>query len=532
MHLKDLCSKQCCLGTAGILLAATGLIFATFWLDLFYYMLGKEMTLKPNSRSYEAWKSPPLPLSIDIYLFNWTNPENLRVLGEKPILVQLGPYRFREIKDKVDIAWYPKNGTVSFKTKSLYYFDAEGSKGSLDDVVTTLNIIALSAAAKSKKWDFVKRKSVSIGLGLYSQEIHITKTARELLFEGYSDDMIDIAREMPIFGEDVEVPFDKFGWFYPRNGSADLMGHFNMFTGENDIQNIGKMHTWNYKTNSGAFESYCGMVNGSAGEFFPQNLKKDAPISLWTPDMCRTLNFEYTETESVLGIEGYKYSGTAKSVDNGTLYPENKCFCGDECVRSGVINISGCRFGTPVFMSYPHFFNADPFYRQQVLGLMPSKKRHEFYMILEPTTGIPLEVAARLQVNVLIEEFPSITLYTKVPSIFFPVIWFEQKVSINEELASDLKMLLSIPTTGHICSGVVFTIGLIMIFWFPVDKLVRRRNSTLKSKKKQSTKDKEGGEKEEEASPFLARNGKLPNITFIDVSKSEKGSPKKEKHSE
>lgn len=62
----------------------------------------------------------------------------------------------------------------------------------------------------------MNQKSVSIGLHLYNQEGHITKTASELLFEGYQDDMIDMARDMPsIFnGEEISVPFDRFGWFY------------------------------------------------------------------------------------------------------------------------------------------------------------------------------------------------------------------------------------------------------------------------------------------------------------------------------
>lgn len=72
------------------------------------------------------------------------------------------------------------------------------------------------------------------------------------------------------------------------------------------------------------------------------------------------------------------------------------------------MNISSCRFGTPVFMSYPHFYGADEFYVNQVEGLNPSESKHKFYMTLEPNTGVPLEVAARLQLNMLVEEFPNI----------------------------------------------------------------------------------------------------------------------------
>lgn len=59
-------------------------------------------------------------------------------------------------------------------------------------------------------------------------------------------------------------------------------------------------------------------------------------------------------------------------------------------------------------MSYPHFYGADEFYVNQVEGLVPDQSKHEFYMTLEPNTGVPLEVAARLQLNILVEEYANI----------------------------------------------------------------------------------------------------------------------------
>lgn len=173
--------------------------------------------MSPNSKTFELWKTPPIPLYMDIYFFNWTNPEDFTNHSTKPILKEVGPYRFREYPDKVNINWHPHNSSVSFMKKSDFYFDAEGSAGQMDDVITTLNIVALSAAAKSYHWDYIKQKSVSIGLTMYNQRVDITKTASELLFDGYQDDLIDMARLMPtFFGNDeaITVPFDRFGWFY------------------------------------------------------------------------------------------------------------------------------------------------------------------------------------------------------------------------------------------------------------------------------------------------------------------------------
>lgn len=90
------------------------------------------------------WKNPPLKLFFDIYLFNWTNPCNLTEADyEKPILQEIGPYRFREIPMKTKVKWHPHNNTISYRRKSTYYFVEEDSIGRLDDTIITINTVAV-----------------------------------------------------------------------------------------------------------------------------------------------------------------------------------------------------------------------------------------------------------------------------------------------------------------------------------------------------------------------------------------------------
>lgn len=90
------------------------------------------------------WKRPPVTLNFDVYLYNWTNPTNLAGdVYEKPILKQIGPYRFREVGVKTKVYWHPKNSTISYRKRNTYYFDAAGSVGRLDDKITTLNVVAI-----------------------------------------------------------------------------------------------------------------------------------------------------------------------------------------------------------------------------------------------------------------------------------------------------------------------------------------------------------------------------------------------------
>lgn len=228
------------------------------------------------------------------------------------------------------------------------------------------------------------KTKVSFGLSMYDQQISVTKLAREFLFEGYEDDLVSIAKELPFLAEGNTVPFDRVGWFYMRNDTSNLTGTFNAHTGENDITQLGRLLNWNYEPRTEFFKDHCGMVNGSAGEMYPPKMSKDKPVSIFTPDLCRSLPMDYEKEVVVHGITGYKFSGGERAVDNGTKYPDNYCFCGGECVPSGVLNISSCRFGTPVFMSYPHFYAADPFYLDQVEGMEPDEEKHQFYMTFEP----------------------------------------------------------------------------------------------------------------------------------------------------
>ncbi len=218
---------------------------------------------------------------------------------------------------------------------------------------------------------------------MYSQKLHVQKTAAQLMFDGYEDRMVQLVKK--IFNA-KEIPFDKFGWFYMRNASGELTGDYNVHTGVDDISQLGVIKNWNFNSRTDFFPEKCGKLYGSMGEFYPSHLTREQSISVFSADMCRSLNFDYEEDMDVHGIKAFKFSGGPKLVDNGTMYPENSCYCAGECMPSGVLNISACRYGTPVYMSFPHYLHADPFYRRQIEGMKPVKEKHEFYVGLEPVS--------------------------------------------------------------------------------------------------------------------------------------------------
>lgn len=164
-----------------------------------------------------------MPLYFDVYFWNWTNSEEF--LNEKvtPNFTQLGPYRFLTVRDKEDVTFNERDSTVSYNPISYYYFDAEGSNGTLDDVIVNINIVAIGAAGQAANMEYKKRKIISMALNAYEEQVVNAKTARELLFEGYESDMVTAGREGVT--EDFkpeDVPFDRIGWFYNVSNSLFL----------------------------------------------------------------------------------------------------------------------------------------------------------------------------------------------------------------------------------------------------------------------------------------------------------------------
>lgn len=142
MKLRNILQNVRLLIALGVILIICGLVILFTMPTIYNSLINSEMVLNPNKRTYELWKKNPFPIALDFYFFNWTNPEDLMNGTVKPQVVEMGPYRFTETKEKVDVVWND-NGTVSFRQLRKWYFDQEYSAGSLEDEVTTLNAVAV-----------------------------------------------------------------------------------------------------------------------------------------------------------------------------------------------------------------------------------------------------------------------------------------------------------------------------------------------------------------------------------------------------
>lgn len=83
-------------------------------------------------------------------------------------------------------------------------------------------------------------------------------------------------------------------------------------------------------------------------------------LSIFIVFSTLTLTRNGSITDEVLGIQGHTFIGNDSVFDNGTKYPNMACFSSGESVRSGVRNISACKyavrsFNEPLIFMIPKF---------------------------------------------------------------------------------------------------------------------------------------------------------------------------------
>ncbi|GIY58205.1 platelet glycoprotein 4 [Caerostris extrusa] len=119
--------------------------------------------------------------------------------------------------------------------------------------------------------------------------------------------------------------------------------------------------------------------------------------------------------------------------------PDNYCFIRDQTLPSGVLDISSCQYDAPIYLSFPHFYLADPYYLKIVHGLQPNSLLHKSYIDVELITGVSVGLAMRVQVNVHLEQNSHFVDFENVISGIYPVFWIELSAEIDDNLSKTLK---------------------------------------------------------------------------------------------
>ncbi|TKS90738.1 Platelet glycoprotein 4 [Collichthys lucidus] len=223
-------------------------------------------------------------------------------------------------------------------------------------------------------------------------------------------------------------------------------GPYNVFTGKDDISKVGVIDSWRGEKNLSFWDDpYCNMINGTDASSFPPFVDKKKPLYFFSSDICRSVPASFVENLDLLGIEVYRYSLLPDTLAAPTVNPDNQCYCKDrvvtkDCTIAGVLDISSCQGGRPIYISLPHFLYGSPFLHKMVMGLNPSEEHHFTYLDVEPTTGFTLRFAKRIQVNMMYGPSKVITVLKKVKDYtIFPLVWMNETAALDDETADMFK---------------------------------------------------------------------------------------------
>jgi hypothetical protein len=408
-------------------------------------------------------------------MFNYTNAEEYSEEIDSKLKVQeVGPYVYRKYTEKVNVV-FNSNGTVSYQEKNFFTYVPERSGGHWpsQDYITLPNIPLLAAMAILKDSNmFTQFAFLGLSAGIETQQFaHVTAYD---FFWGYEDELFNLALTYYSFADNP--PFKKFGFLVKKNGTMnDLM---TMYTGKQDVNKLGVITRFNGEESLRHWSGEeCNRIDGTDGSMFPPHLvRRNATIHVFASDMCRRFPLDYTEDITTrYSIPGLRFralrSVFAKSEEN----PENACYCHPDrefCPPSGLLKISPCVHGAPLMLSFPHFYLGDPRLLEQVEGLNPDPKKHEFYLDVHEELGVTLDGRTRIQLNILVTKPATMSHFTNFEEgSILPILWFEVGIDeLPDEITDLIYHLTFTAHQVHLAMGyVLLVLSIALLCW-----LVRR----------------------------------------------------------
>lgn len=467
--------------------------------SLIVRFIQQKLILKKGSQTYDGWKRVPVPLYNKFYFFNVLNSDEVERNGAKPKLDEIGPFTYQVTLQKHDIDQHP-NGTVTFREKRTWVFVRNMSVADDTTFVSTLN----APLATSLSWLRATSPGISfaarLGIESATNTFFIRRTVRELLFEGYPDILTTLG--MLLRPELPSVYRGRFGYFFPKNNTDD--GVYRVFTGETDINRLNVIDSHNGVSSLRYWKSAnCNDLRGATkSEMRSPKSLESGEIHMFNSEICRVLRLIYQSTHrDVHNLLAKRFVLDPNTYKNYIDHPPNTCYhvkrpgnfptlfqlrnslFDHDPLPSGVIDLGPCKFGAPIYLSNPHFMDADKIYRDSVVGLNPVKENHTFWFDVEPTTGSTIQVAARIQLNVAINVGQTTVRFRNMPELLMPILWSEYRSHLTPKLADKLHLVQWLPNTlSEFLFCLFFSLGIIFIalaFYLNLSTILKTQKVTI-----------------------------------------------------
>jgi len=423
------------------------------------------VVISPESQTYENWVNISNPVYMQFWLFNVTNVQDV-LAGGKPNVSEIGPFTYRETRQKFDIT-FNNDSTVNFRNNIMYHFEPDMSVGPTSVMVTAVNplIPVLSQMIKHINPTLKSLLANFLRLG-FKEELFLTKTVEELLW-GYEDQALKtIMKITPNLFETSKIGYFTF------NNTDD--GIYTVYTGKDNIENVAKMKAYNDQTELTFWTTpWANMINGTDGAVTPPFFFDQDKAYIFVSQICRSIYGVFVEDVSVRDIKLRRFGADSTVFANVSTNPDNIGFCTpkESCMPAGLLNTTSCQNGYPIIFSFPHFLDAAEEVQSSVDGISPAKEEHQTSLDVEPWTGMILQVAKRLQINILVEQDDNIPQTDSVRTLAFPVLWINESSVIDDDnydtLRSSLFLPLEVAETARIWAtavgGLLVLVSMVMI---------------------------------------------------------------------
>lgn len=422
------------------------LLFLFKWPSAKQFIHGKVLSkvkLAPLSGGMDNWLNPPAKTIRDYRLFDVINHMDIMTQSSNPTLQfkETVPMTYRVSVKKNNVEWLDDDKKIHYSVERLFEREGEFNEEQLNQEGAFIDILRVMFRTKFNR----VADSVFYMLG-GNNAFNYSKAIDKV--EGYVSPLFAaIAARMQ--GPNRE----KYGFIYRYNGSDGY--NFTIDSGMDRSSDKGKVvdfaseytpfttHASEWQT-----EFFDGLTFPPLGN--PPNRKV---INVFQADFCRPVQLRYNRTIPMFGFkEVHEY--VLKLVDAHTC-PQMD----EECPEVDKLDITKC-FSAEIpdetlFLTKPHMYGHDS--TSTNVAFTPDFDKHESTIYFEPLTGTPLRAQLRIQLNVnawidrikIDSNNATEPAGTRATRRFVPMMWIDQKITLNENVFNSLKSVSGILEKGH-----------------------------------------------------------------------------------
>jgi len=397
-------------------------------------LISSSLVLLNNTQAWSAFAYQNV--SVDaFYLYNVSNAEAVVERGDAPVLVEVGPFSYREVSIKHAPRWSGRGGTelVDFHQQKEYVH--VGGATELSPTTTTVTVASIAfggvastiggfraGSAPSGWWHALALEAVAAaGNSTYLT----TQTVHDLLF-GYRDPMLALLAS-------AGLPVDPVVSLIHNVTKDEAMSsehHWQMYTGTHDLSKRLEVRKWRGKRTVDFWGSPdCNRVHGRRASGKAPLHPAQPTVHLWTQQLFRSVPLALVPGSfETHGIPVDRYQVDLHGFANTSGVPSNSCY--NQFGPSGVANLTAPMDGVPLFVSLPGFCGGD----STLATPFPNFTCNPAYMPsfeYDQVTGLLLRANLGLQYNVKLVGLPGIGEWQTQDPVVFPVFRLEQTASVS-----------------------------------------------------------------------------------------------------